>query len=209
MWCLFNNFLDEMRVMKEKGTLWLNHIELDRMEFREIKMVLFEVFDALSIDKESIPWVPVFPWTIAGVDYEELKALSVSGHIVSPQFVYGVAGTALHRITFHFKFYGQYSAEDPQCAIFLEIEEIPPEVKRLRIEVDMKCNKRKPFRQLLRTRFSSKEPPEDRGKGFVTFHHRELDENSKMEWIFAVKMFNAQEIDEEEEYLRNLYRNFE
>ena len=119
-----------------------------------------------------------------------------------------VAGSDGYRIPFHFRFYGQYSEQDPQCAIFLEIDEIPDEVKRVRVEVDMKCNKKKQFRQLLRTRVLS---AEQRVTGFVTFHHRQIDENESMKWIFAMKILDVEEadVDEEEEYLQDLYRIFE
>lgn len=80
------------------------------------------------------------------------------------------------------------------------------EVKRLRIEVDMKCNKNQPFRQLLRTRVLSKE---QRVTGFVTFDRREVDENEKMDWLFAMKILNVENVDEEEEILRDLSFKFE
>ena len=141
-----------MRMMKEKGTLWMNHNELDREEFSEIKKVLLgegKVFDALSIDKETIPSVEQFEWVVDGHLYQKLKALSVSRYISSPQFTYDVpSGSDRHRIEFHFRFYRQYSAGNPQCAIYLEIDEMHEEVKRLRVEVDMKCDKKKKFKQL-------------------------------------------------------------
>ena len=210
VWYLFTKFLHEMRVMKEKGTLWMNHHELDREELREIRTILFgtgKVFDALSIAKYSIPTVQQFQWTIADNAYDALMAISVAEYVKSPQFLYYVAaGSDGYRISFHFRFYRQYLVEDPQCAIFLEIDEMPDEVKRLRIEVDMKCNKNQPFRQLLRTRVLSKE---QRVTGFVTFDRREVDENEKMDWLFAMKILNVENVDEEEEILRDLSFNFE
>ena len=197
-------------MMKEAGTLWINHIELNREEFSEIKAALFEdgkVFDVQSIDKDAIPSVRQFQWNIVGRAYKKLRLLPVSKYIVSPSLVYDVlTGFDRHRITFHFRFYRQYSEEEPQCAIFLEIDEMPDDVKRLRVEIDMKCDKEKRFRQLLRTRVLSKE---QRVTGFITFHHREIEANEKMEWLFAVKMFNAEvfEVDEEEEFLMELRKS--
>ena len=195
--------------MKEKGTLWINHYELDREEFSGIKEILFgegKVFDALSIDKETIPSVQQFNWIIDGNTYQKLKALSASRYISSPQFVYDApTGSDRHRITFRFRFYRLYSEANPQCAIYLEIEEMPRGVQRLRIEVDMKCDKKKKFKQLLRTRVLS---TKQRVTGFVIFDHREVDENERMEWMFAVKMFNV-DVNEEEAYLRDLYQTFE
>ena len=161
VWCLFTNFLDEMRVMKEMGSLWMNENELNKKEFAGIKELLFgggKIFDALSIDRESIPSVQHFRWNIAGDDYEKLKTLAVSKYILSPQFVYFMKPISnVYRIPFCFRFYGQYSAAESQCAIFLEIDEMLEEVKRLQVEVDMKCIKRQLFRQLLRNRMVNKE----------------------------------------------------
>ena len=215
IWCLFTNFLDEMKVMKERGTLWMNHNELDREKLNEIKAILFgtdKVFDALSIDKDTIPPVTQFQWTISGGVHDELMALSASRYIVSPQFAYDLTtGSDHHRITFHFRFYRQHSVENPQCAIFLEIDEMPNELKRLRVEVDMKCDKKKRFRQLLGTHVMTKE---QRIIGFNTFDHREVERNNKMEWFFAVKILNAetnklQPLEDGEEYLKDLYHIFE
>ena len=190
----------------------MNHSELDREEFVEIKTALFgdgKVFDALSIDKESIPSVQQFQWIITRVHYNQVIDLPVSEYIVSPQFVYDITtGPKCFLVMFHFRFYARYTVEDPQCAIFLEIDKIPDEVKRLRIGIDMKCDKKRPFRQLLRTHISS---GQQRVTGFVTFHHRELELNQKMNWMFAVKMWNAEVVEEAEndEYLRDLYHIFE
>ena len=115
--------------------------------------------------------------------------LPESEYITSPRFVSAVGG---HRISFHFRFYGKYSEEEPQCAVFLEIVEMPDELKRVRIEVDMKCIKQRPFRQLLRTRVLSKGR---RVTGFHVFGHEELERNESMEWLFAVKMFMAEQVD--------------
>lgn len=200
-----------MKLMNERGSLWINHYELNRDEFCKIKAVLFgkaKVFDALSIDTETVPSVRQFEWNIAGDSYQQLKYLPVSGHIVSPQFTYNVVtDSKSHLIKFHSRFYGQYSERDPQCAIFLEIDDMPDSVKRLRIEVDMKCDKNNRFRQLLRTRVLSKD---QRITGFITFHNREIGQNTRMDWIFAVKMFDAEMeiVDEDEEYLRDLYQIF-
>lgn len=198
--------------MQQRKTLWMNHHELNREEIRAIRSTLFgsgKVFDALSIAKDAIPAAQQFEWPIMGAVYEEFGNLPVSQYITSPQFVYYVAaGSDGYRIPFHFRFYSQYSAEDPQCAIYLEIDEIPRKVERIRIEVDMKCIKKRQFRQLLRTRVLSSE---QRITGFVTFHHREIAENESMKWMFAMKILDAEEadVDEGEEYLQDLYQIFE
>merc|ERR1719499_1760612 len=119
---------------------------------------------------------------ITGSVYDELKALPIAEYITSPQFVYDVVDESdHHQITFHFRFYGRYSVEEPQCAIFLELDDIPDGVKRLRIELDMKCYKKGNFRHLLRSRIMSNE---QRTVGFITSNHKEVDRNEMMEWVF-------------------------
>merc|ERR1719242_2687711 len=148
---------------------------------------------------------------ITGSVYKNLESLPPTEYITSPQFVYCVNEKAddldHHQITFHFRFYSQYSVDDPQCAIFLELDDIPDGVKRLRIEVDMKCYKKRDFRHLLRSRDLS----DDRKTvGFITFGHDELKRNGMMQWVFGVKILNVDrvEVDEDEEYLRDLYQIF-
>ena len=212
VWCLFTNFLDAIREMKERGTMWINHDELGREDLRDIKSVLFgpgNVFDALSIDQETIPSVQQFVWIISGTAYAKLRSLSASEYIISRQFVCDVVSElSEYRVAFHFRFYRQYSADERLCAVFVKIDQFPVEVKRLRIEIDMKWDKKKLFKRLLRTRILSQE---HKVIGFVTFDHREVGENQKMEWVFAVKMFSVEtaEVDEEDEYLQDLYRIFE
>merc|ERR1719433_1399376 len=91
VWFLFINFLDEMKAMMKRGTLWMNHQELDRREYSSIKAVLFgncKLFDVLSIDKEGIPMVHEYQWMITGSDYDDLKALTATEYITSPPFIY-------------------------------------------------------------------------------------------------------------------------
>merc|ERR550525_418381 len=201
-----------MKAMMERGTLWMNHQELDRREYSSIKAVLFgngKLFDVLSIDKEGIPMVHEYQWMITGSDYDDLKALTATEYITSPPFIYEMSsGLDHHRITFHFRFYVRYSAEEPQCAIFVELDDIPDGVKRLRMEIDMKCYKKKDFRHLLRSRDLSRDR---KTVGFITFGHDELRKNKMMQWVFGVKMLNVDKVvvDEDEEYLRDLYQIFE
>merc|ERR550525_1775718 len=200
-----------MKAMMERGTLWMNHQELDRREYSSIKAVLFgngKLFDVLSIDKEGIPMVLEHQWMITGSDYDELKALTATEYTTSPPFIYEMSsGLDHHRITFHFRFYGQYSVEEPQCAIFLELDDIPNGVKRIRIEIDMKCHKKRNFRHLLRSRILSKE---QRTAGYITFDHEEVERNEMMQWVFGVKVFKVDKhvVDEEEEYLRDFIEIF-
>jgi len=198
--------------MMKRGTLRVNHDELDRKEYSSIKAILFgnnQIFDVLSIDKERIPMVQQYQWMITGSVYEDLKALPIAEYITSPQFVYDVINESdHHQITFHFRFYSRYSVKEPQCAIFLELDDIPDGVKRLRIEIDMKCYKKKDFRHLLRSRDLSAEL---KTVGFLTFDHDELRKNGMMQWVFGVKVLNVDKVvvDEEEEYLRDLHQIFE
>merc|ERR1719433_484918 len=76
VWFLFINFLDEMKAMMKRGTLWMNHYELDRREYSSIKAILFgngKLFDVLSIDKERISVVQQYQWMITGSVYKNLE----------------------------------------------------------------------------------------------------------------------------------------
>ena len=196
--------------MSQNGTLWINHQELGKVEFGEIKAALFgdgKLFDFMGIDKESIPSVQQHRWMIEGDEYEELKGLAASEYVVSPSFRYDVKGQCV--ISFHFRCYGRYSEDDPQCAIFFEITGMPDDMKRLRVEVDIKCVKNQEFRQLLKTRVLTKEM---NYCGFQAFEYEELDKNECIEWVFGVKIFKIEHYavmdDVEEQYLEDLYQYF-
>ena len=206
-WSLFTAFLDELKLSAQRGTLWINEHELERAEYREIKAALFgdgKLFDALSIDKESIPSVQEYRWRIGGDEYEQLRALSVAEYASSPLFRYDVNGE--YDISFHLRCYGQFTADNPQCAVFVEIDEMPDSLKALRIEVDFKAKMAsKEHRQLLKTKMLTKEK---RVCGFQMFDSEQLDSNTEIEWVIGVKIFSAEHAEnhEEEQYYRDLYR---
>ena len=208
VWSLFVSFLDEIKMKNQNGALWLNHDDLDKDKYRDIKMALLgegKLFDLLSIDKEHVPSVQQYRWKIDGAEYETMRSLPVSDYVTSVEHQYIVDGVGA--ISFHFRCYGCYSADNPQCAIFLKFDGIPDNLECLRIEVDIKCVKNKIFRQLLTTRILTK----DRNYcGFQAFECAELDENECIEWVFGVKIFKikqyAVERELEEQYLMDLYK---
>lgn len=54
-------------------------------------------------------------------------------------------------VHFHFDFYGRLNFEDKEhCGFFVEITEVPEDLMGIHIEVDIKCNNKKAFRQLKR-----------------------------------------------------------
>ena len=181
VWTLFNSFCGQIKTKESEGTLWINLNELGKAEYRDIKVALFgegKLFDLMGIDKELIPSVQQYRWKIEGVEYEKLKNLLISKYIVSTKHRYVVDGVG--EISFYFRCYGRYSDDNPQCAIFLKFDGIPDNLKRLRIEVDIKCVKKREFRQLLKTQILTKE---HNYCGFQAFEFEELNRNECIEWV--------------------------
>ena len=94
VWSLFESFLDEMKIMAQKGTLWINREELDKPEYLYIERGLFgdgKLFDLMNIDKWSIPLVQQYKWEIAGdVKYwEQIRSMIDGVHLgpIIPQNV--------------------------------------------------------------------------------------------------------------------------
>merc|ERR1739842_135306 len=79
------------------------------------------------------------------------------------------------------------SGDKEYCGIFVEIDEMPEDIKELNIEIDIKCNEKKAYRQLMR---EQKLTQKKRICGFRIFPTKTLDNNSCFEWIFGVKIFN-------------------
>ena len=92
----------------------------------------------------------------------------------------------------------QQSQSDSQCAVYFVLEELPENLKSVRIEVDMKCNgfkgendKKMPLsRQWLKPQILSNG---NRICGFKCFHHQKLEEDMSLEWTFAVKAFKMEQ----------------
>ena len=177
--------------MNADNSLWVNHRELNKEKFSEIQAALFGegmLFDILNIDKKTENVVRPYSWVIKGDEYAELKSLAVSEYVTSKEFTYGIFGEeTLIRVKFQFRCYGRFSMDNPNCAIFMEIVEMPENMKRLRVEVDVKCSNK--YRQLLRTHILT---PENRLCGFQTFDHEEFEWNESLEWLFGVKIFKAE-----------------
>ena len=210
VWSLFMGMLGDLETMAQSGTLWINHNELDIAPFVEIKETLFgdgKLFDIMGVDQDSIGSVREYHWIIGGVEYQELRDLGTSEYITSPQYEYVVNDEVV--IPFHFRFHRRYSEDDSKCAVFLEIDSMPKGVDRVRIEVDMKCIKKKEYRQLLKMHILTKER---NVCGFKVFGDEKLVRNESMEWVFGVKIFGAEAMEvmevEEDENLRDLYQYF-
>ena len=122
----------------------------------------------------------------------------------SPLFRYDFNGQ--FDISFHLRCYGQFTADNPQCAVFVEIDEMPDSLNSLRIEVDFKAKMAsKEHRQLLKTKMMTKEK---RVCGFQMFDSEQLDSNTEIEWVIGVKIFSAEHAahHKEEQYYKDLYR---
>ena len=214
---LFLRFLKEMMVLHQRGSLWLNHRELEKKQYLQIKEALHgdgKLFDLWGINKEDIPSVRPYQWTIEGYEYQELRNLVVSEYAFSPSFVYPLSSDDL--ISIRLRCYGQYIEDSPKCAIFIEIEDFPESVEKLRIEADIKCTlyrggvhgkkkKSMEHKQLLKTQILSRSSSVC---GFQLFDHEELIDNESLEWMVGVKILRADHFvyDEHEEYLKDLYQ---
>ena len=192
---LFAAFLEEMKNQNENGNIWINHRDLDRKEHLDIKMALFGegmLFDHLSIDKSKINAVQQFEWMIEGDEYIKCKQVAAdvaSKYVQSRHFEYHIDSDT---ITLHFNFYGRMKFEAKEyCGIFVEIDEMPQSLNGFNIEVDIKCNEKKAYRQLLR---DQKLTAKKRICGFRIFRTSELDKNTFLHWIFGVKIFNLKKL---------------
>ena len=179
-----------MRQRLELKTIWLNEVDLAKDENISLKNALLgkgKLLDFMRLSKDQIRYVLHKQWVIEGKEYEELKSKPSSEYISSPHYKYDVDKKC--GILFRFRCYGRYSAADPHCAIFLEINHMPQNVKNLRIEVDIKCIKKKEYRQLLRR----KALRNGKTYGFKCFEHSELEHNSRLQWMFGIKIFKKSE----------------
>ena len=193
---LLGAFLAEMKKQYVDGNGWLNYHDLDRKENMDIKSTLFGegmLFDCLSIDKSKINAVQQYEWKIEGDEYQKCRELAVSEYVQSPRFAFIVDGDSDRSIHFHFNFYGRMSFEDKAFyGIFVEIDQMPEDIKAINIEVDIKCNEKKSYRQLLR---DQKLTQKKRICGFRIFTAKALENNSHFEWTFGVKIFNLKIIE--------------
>ena len=187
-WSMFEAFSDEMKARYQRDSLWINEQELDREELSEIKAAFLDdgmLFDHLEIDKSKINAVEQCTWTIEGDEYSKCKDLAASESIESPVFEFHASQQ--YAVFFHFKFYNKISEERPHRGIFVEIDEIPENVKRLRIEVDIKCNVKGQYRQLMREQILT---PTKRVCGIRVFEDaRKLDKIKSLNLVFGVKIF--------------------
>ena len=216
---LFRKFLEEIKVLHQKGTLWLNHYELNQKQYLKIKNALLgegKLFDLWGINKAEIPCVQQYQWLLEGDEYQELIDLDVLAYRKSPSFVYFALSE--FEMSFHLRCYAKYTEYKPQCAIFVEIENFPKGVKKLRIAADIKGTlyksdkadgkkmKSKVHMQSLNTQILT---PEKKICGFQLFDYQQLIsiDSESLEWMIGVKILRAEhfEYDETEEHLRDLY----
>ena len=209
--------------------MWLNHDDLDNEELSGIRSALFGkdmLFERLSIDPTAIKSVQKYEWRIEGDEYQKCKELTVSEDLKSPKYVQCQQNSLSISeyvesplftfivdeectVSFHFNFHGEMDEDNPYCGIFVEIDEMPDNMERLRIEVDMKCNEKKAYRQLMREQILTQTK---RVCGINVFEQKELSKNSSLHWVFGVKIFKitmAETEDGREDCaeLQNLYGN--
>ena len=104
-----------MQTQYQNDDLWINHEELNKAEFLEIKTALFGkdmLFDRLSIDQSKIHSVHQYEWVIEDDEYKHLESMAVSEHLDSPQFRYEVSEEST--ISFHFTLFGRFCPSNVQ-----------------------------------------------------------------------------------------------
>merc|ERR1712013_872715 len=92
--------------------------------------------------------------------------------VVSPKFKFRMAMGL--KVVFHLRCYAKYSADSSKCAIFMFVDQFPDSVKRVRIEADIQCHKKKKYGQLFQRMILS---TDDRMAGFQAFDFKELERN--------------------------------
>lgn len=65
---------------------------------------------------------------------------------------------------------------------------MPENVELINIEVDMKCNEKKKYQQVMRTHILTQKK---RICGLRIFEQKELDKNKALHWVFGVKIFKT------------------
>lgn len=193
---LFVNFLGEMKSMMESGDLWINRKEIDKPEMSKIRDILFgdeftDIPGMIALDE--VNWVQEYQWWIGCDDYQSMLNLQLSDFIESPIYRYSLDEE--NDIAFRFRMYGQHSEDILRCAIYLEMMGMPEQVKRLRIEVDIKCLKMKDFegtvffRHWLKPQIISKVGDT---RGFQCFEREEIEGKESLQWVFGVKVFKVE-----------------
>ena len=99
-------------------------------------------------------------------------------------------------IGFHLQCYAKYSSSSQMCALFVAFDKFPESVKRVSIEMDIRCDKAKRFKHLLKPQVLRNTDREvNRVAGFQAFSFNELERNDKIKWRIAVKLINAKQYD--------------
>ena len=199
---LLLSFLERLKTLNDTESIWINYDDLERAKYRPIKAALFEkgqLFDCLGIETARIRPVHEHQWNIVDQECETLKALEAGTHILSPAFQYVLdSGVTL---TYHFRCYAKYSQASHQCAFFVVFDEFPESVKRMRVEMDIQCHKKKKYGHLLKTQTLTEQ---DRVAGFQAFAYEELERNESIVWRIGMKMINAKQYSEDESLYRTI-----
>ena len=205
-WSLLESFLLRLKALHESRSLWVNFGELAHATNKSIEAALFgrgQLFDCLGIDATRIRSVHEYQWNIVGQEYETLKTAEAGTYIVSPAFSYKHAMEQEQDVTirFHLWCYAKLSLQSQKCALFVALDEFPESVKRLRIEIDIRCDKKRTFKQLLQSQILTKA---DRTAGQQVFEYAELERNECIQWRIGVKIFKAEQFDKKELLYRRM-----
>ena len=191
---LLESFLLKLQMLNASESIWINFNELYQSKYNSVKKALFgrnKLFESLGIDAAKINLVQQFEWVIQREELQNLKDAESGNFILSPSYQYMFDGR--DTILFHMICYGKYSEESPNCAIFVKFDVFPKSMKRLRIEIDIKCHKKKEYRRLLKTQSLSPEHP---STGFQAFRFEKLSQNKSIRWVLGMKIFKTEQFDE-------------
>ena len=180
-----------MQALSDAKSIWINYDDLEQAKYGALKVALFgkrQLFECLDIKTSNIRPVHEHQWEIADGEYETLKELNAGTHLVSPAFEYVLDSGVT--IAYHFRCYAKYSLTSPKCAFFVAFDEFPESVKRLRIEVDVQCYKKKKYEHLLKTQTLTEQ---DRVAGFQAFAYDELERNESIAWRIGIKVVNVKQ----------------
>ena len=172
--------VSKMKTMDARNGIWQNKEEMKQYPLLSVAMEkMLAHFDLSNVNK-----VHQYEWHIKNDEYQRLLDCAPEKYIDCAA-TYVLNGEV---IDFQIRCYAKYSAKVPEVAIFLSFDELPGIMKRVRIEADIKCIKKQPFRRLMREQIVSKQ----RSFGFRCFPSEKLRANDGMTWLIAPKMFRAE-----------------
>eukprot|EP01084_Bolivina_argentea_P291510 501008_1 len=165
------------------NALWVNRNSLNQIQHEQLKTWITERINMCG----TINWVQQFDWKIDGDDYKSFITFPCRKYINSKRYIYNINNE--QRITFYLKCCAKYSDESKKCALFLYLNELPKQIESIRIEFDLLCDKKNPYKQYITPQWLSKSQI---FCGSQTFSHKDLERNSLIVWHLGIKLIDIQ-----------------